>query len=510
MLPGPASAELPAPYASLYTSTAAIFAEFASLASRHPSLLSWTPPGAAQGEGGDDSLGVATFAWRGDNATDEPTAPPLEARPVLLLVFGEHAREIITSETALWLARALVGEAAALEAWPAGVAAAARTAGVLPQVGGTTQDALPPAAPLSAWSAWLLRRATIVMVPVEVPAGREAVMKGGELCRRKTVGAEVDLNRNWGAAWRAAPHRGADEFGGAAPFSEPASKSLRSLAERLASSPPGLAAYANSHSGEWAMYVPWDHKASWAAGLGSDTVPLLEALNVHCGCTRGPGGAASSYLAFGTSMDWMWQQLGVRYSLTFELYGTNKEGKRPADWVLPPTPTEPFEPVADTAPRGRRRALASFIPLLFRSRRAALADAQPQPQPHAPATQAGLQCLSMFNPSDEGALRDVLASWVHTFLLLTTHVIAHTPPQPGPSVSGLARVWGRKGELVSTSARRGGGGGGGGGPDVAAWLAGVALLGIGVAAMRAANKPARPPARVIRGVNVTRGGLFAV
>jgi hypothetical protein len=73
---------------------------------------------------------------------------------------------------------------------------------------------------------------------------------------------------------------------------------------------------------------------SLAAGLPADTDALLETLNTHCKaraealpartraflracliltgcvraqCTRGAGGAASNYLAFGTSMDWMWQ-----------------------------------------------------------------------------------------------------------------------------------------------------------------------------------------------------------
>ena len=63
------------------------------------------------------------------------------------------------------------------------------------------------------------------------------------------------MNRNWGVAWRSGAPRGGDEFGGGAPFSEPQSKALRDLATQA---PP--TAYANVHSGEWALYVPWDHK----------------------------------------------------------------------------------------------------------------------------------------------------------------------------------------------------------------------------------------------------------
>ena len=48
------------------------------------------------------------FAVITDFATGEP-----ETKPNILLVFGEHAREIISSDTALWLARTLTGTAPA-------------------------------------------------------------------------------------------------------------------------------------------------------------------------------------------------------------------------------------------------------------------------------------------------------------------------------------------------------------------------------------------------------------
>jgi hypothetical protein len=44
-----------------------------------------------------------------DVADDDVDFVPIEQRPTVLLVFGEHARELITSDTALWLARALTG-----------------------------------------------------------------------------------------------------------------------------------------------------------------------------------------------------------------------------------------------------------------------------------------------------------------------------------------------------------------------------------------------------------------
>ena len=90
-------AALPPPYDLLYSSTDAILAEFAVLATRHPERVKWQPPVE---RGAKFSLGVATFG-----------APPPGAprKPNVLIVFGEHARELITSDTALWLGRVLAG-----------------------------------------------------------------------------------------------------------------------------------------------------------------------------------------------------------------------------------------------------------------------------------------------------------------------------------------------------------------------------------------------------------------
>jgi hypothetical protein len=75
--------------------------------------LTWTPP--AEARLGDataiETLGLATFSAAdvADGDDDDAEFVPIEQRPTVLLVFGEHARELITSDTALWLARALTG-----------------------------------------------------------------------------------------------------------------------------------------------------------------------------------------------------------------------------------------------------------------------------------------------------------------------------------------------------------------------------------------------------------------
>ena len=76
-------------------------------------------------------------------------------------------------------------------------------------------------------------------------------------------------------------------------------------------------------------------------------------------------------------------ELGVPYSLTFELYGSNSEGRRPDTWRLPDTPVEELETGAAAA--GRRLAASS---------------------------QQGMACMAMFNPATESAYRIVVAGCV--------------------------------------------------------------------------------------------------
>ena len=91
-------ARLPDP--GVRTTTDEILSDFSRMAEEHPRWLRW--------ERVEDSLDVATI-------TDSEEPDDDKAR--LLLVFGEHARELITAELALWLARVLVEEGAEYHAW---------------------------------------------------------------------------------------------------------------------------------------------------------------------------------------------------------------------------------------------------------------------------------------------------------------------------------------------------------------------------------------------------------
>ncbi len=68
----------------------------------------------------------------------------------------------------------------------------------------------------------------------------------------------------------------------------------------------------------WLFRSTLPGRATWPQ---EDLSDLLIRSGDVCSCQAGPAGAASNYLAFGTGMDFMYTQLGVPYSLTYEVYG---------------------------------------------------------------------------------------------------------------------------------------------------------------------------------------------
>jgi hypothetical protein len=133
----------------------------------------------------------------------------------VLFVFGEHAREVITSEVGIWLARLLVDPNSSAYDWPelpaaferAGInsswrstAPSAPSAAAAAAAGGSTAGPGSPGSSQQQWKAairsWvqeLLQQLEVVIVPIEALDSRRLVEEG-QLCVRKTA-SNVDLNR---------------------------------------------------------------------------------------------------------------------------------------------------------------------------------------------------------------------------------------------------------------------------------------------------------------------------
>ena len=76
------------------------------------------------------------------------------------------------------------------------------------------------------------------------------------------------------------------------------------------------------------------------------------------------------------------------YSLTFELYGSNNEGRRADTWRLPPTAVEELSPGDDAASIAAAAAVGRRL------------------------HNAGVGCLAMFNPDTVASYRTVVAGCV--------------------------------------------------------------------------------------------------
>ncbi|GBF89660.1 metallocarboxypeptidase A [Raphidocelis subcapitata] len=212
----------------------------------------------------------------------------------LLLDFGEHGREYITSELALRLLRVLAN-GTALEAAAGGARRAARLRHIL--------DAC-----------------VFKIIPMENTRGRELVERG-QLCERKN-GRGVDTNRNWDVDWgkKEKDYDPSEEYPGRAPHSEPEVKIILSEAQSLQ---PHV--WVNVHSGMYALFTPFDHKATVPDGPdAAAAVRMMERINgLSCKgkCAVGSGGKSVGYLAHGTATDYMYTKLRVPLSFTWEIYG---------------------------------------------------------------------------------------------------------------------------------------------------------------------------------------------
>eukprot|EP00879_Flechtneria_rotunda_P014330 GHRR01014970.1.p1 GENE.GHRR01014970.1~~GHRR01014970.1.p1 ORF type:complete len:592 (+),score=216.05 GHRR01014970.1:1670-3445(+) len=171
------------------------------------------------------------------------------------------------------------------------------------------------------WVQDLLHKLEIQIIPIEALDSRRQV-EAGSLCVRKTSN-NVDLNRNWPFAWKQGSASD-EQFGGPAPFSEPQSRLMKRLID---ASPGRLLGYVNVHSGEWALYTPWDSKPAYGPGMPADMPDLVSKIGQLCECKAGPAGAVSGYLAFGSSMDYLYVHKKVPYPLTVEVYGGGGAGK---------------------------------------------------------------------------------------------------------------------------------------------------------------------------------------
>ncbi|KAE8736186.1 putative HXXXD-type acyl-transferase family protein [Hibiscus syriacus] len=289
----------------LYHSGTDLIEKVESLVHRHPDKL--TVETLKSGTGGYNAdVTVVTYGQSGNQSDDK-------SKSRILLDFGQHSRELITSELALRIV-SILGEEQFLP--------------------GMDHDSLN------------LENLVIKLVPLENLNGRKLV-EAGKLCERRN-GRGVDLNRNWGVDWgrKEKDYDPAEEYPGTAPFSEPETKIIREIATSFN---PHI--WVNVHSGTEALFMPYDHKNSTPDGLpGQRMRALTEELNmVHCHghCKIGSGGTSVGYLAHGTATDYMYEAVRVPMSFTFEIYAGDKTLNEDCFKMFNPVDQTTFERVLD-------------------------------------------------------------------------------------------------------------------------------------------------------------------
>ncbi|KAJ9542111.1 hypothetical protein OSB04_028617 [Centaurea solstitialis] len=272
----------------LYHTSDALMEEIEALVNRHKDKLHMETFQSTN-KGYHAELNVVTYC-------QNRTAIEDKSKFRILLSFGQHSRELITSELALRILSIL-----------------------------SEEQFLPKMDPLLLKKA--LEKIVIKIVPVENLNGRRKV-EAGDLCERRN-GRGVDLNRNWSVDWgkKEKDFDPYEENPGAGPFSEPEAQLMRKLSMSFE---PHI--WVNVHSGMEALFMPYDHKNTTPVGVQSQKMRImLETLNhLHCGdrCVVGSGGGSVGYLAHGTTTDYMFDVARVPMAFTFEIYGDEKASSR--------------------------------------------------------------------------------------------------------------------------------------------------------------------------------------
>nr|GMD43611.1 O-fucosyltransferase 16 [Ipomoea batatas] len=223
----------------------------------------------------------------------------------ILLTFGQHGRELITTELALRILSILSDE-----------------------------EFLPKQYPLTLNNT--LDKLVIKIVPMENVNGRKLVEKG-ELCERRN-GRGVDLNRNWSVDWgkKEKDYDPYEENPGTSPFSEPETQLMRKLSTSFE---PHI----------WALFMPYDHKNTTPDGFLSQRMKMmLEKLNhfhLNNRCLVGSGGGSVGYLAHGTATDYMYDIVRVPMAFTFEIYGDPEASSKDCFKMFNPTSMTTFNKV---------------------------------------------------------------------------------------------------------------------------------------------------------------------
>jgi hypothetical protein len=207
------------------------------------------------------------------------TKPGATPKNKMFMLFGEHARELISPESSLHFIKSLCGET-------------------------------------NVQAAQALDNTQFQIVVNGNPNSRRKV-EGGDYCLRVNQDG-VDLNRNWDEKWQAdSDFGGADTNPGSAAFSEAETRIFKDLVTDFKPT-----TFLTIHSGTMGMYMPWAYDREHLATRNNKNMMdvLVKLDKDHCQCPFGAAGREVGYSCPGTCLDYVYDKLNCSYSYAFEIY----------------------------------------------------------------------------------------------------------------------------------------------------------------------------------------------
>jgi len=308
-----------------------------------------------------------------------------QAKKKAMIVFGEHAREIISPETALNFAKTLCGQGPEAE----------RASKVLDSV-------------------------EFLLVPNANPLGRKQV-EDGYYCKRTNEDG-VDLNRNFGDDHRGEEKRGDETNAGPSGFSEPESKMLKSLVD---DEHPDI--YLSVHSGAYLLGTPYGYTRDSSPDTESGMMDVLGSISEKaCGgeCPYGNLAELIHYDSPGCDIDYVSEKVGTPYVFTWEIYvGERYRGPYLEEARLRRKhgSDKDFLQMSFAQKQRRAKRRHGFASSLQKTLAKAWKAAETGPE----SEELVDSCMDQFNPQSEDETGEVVAKWTSAYLELCENVVKH-------------------------------------------------------------------------------------
>lgn len=277
------------------------------------------------------------------------------------LLFGEHARELISAESGLHFVKTVCEQ----------------------------KD--------------VLRNNEFMMV-LNANPGSRATVEQGDWCLRVNPNG-VDLNRNWDEHWEGDASYGTDTNPGQGPFSEAETQLLKKL---VSSYEPTT--FLTIHSGTLGMYMPWAFDMQHLADRNLESMmQILQKVDEdHCQCPFGAAGREVGYSCPGTCLDWVFDKLKTPYAFAYEIYYGGSPDELRERWQ------EKVHLPGASLIQAQSLAHPHFKDLYIQYPSSFIQVAS-QHHEENNALQ-GFACFGMFNPDTEEKYRETVENWSKAYL----------------------------------------------------------------------------------------------